>query len=158
MVKEKSGQTKWQGGEQVFSFGVHTSNGGGKEPMQSQKRKAAGCMNCGEVRDIAAHGLCFTGYRRHARTDAKAADPHNPNREQRTYSKKMLKSTLPFCREWLNWVSDLPTSRRCRRNTAVHRTDLALIGDRGPEGGDGKGDDAHIPDGNHYPPGVHRAN
>ena len=38
-------------------------------------------MNCGEVREIAAHGLCFACYRRQERADDRrfgAVDRHNP--------------------------------------------------------------------------------
>jgi hypothetical protein len=36
--------------------------------MQS-RRKVEGCLNCGEVREIAAHGLCFKCYRREDRAN-----------------------------------------------------------------------------------------
>jgi hypothetical protein len=42
-------------------------------------RKTGACMNCGEIRDMAAHGLCFTCYRRDERADDnKFRDRHNP--------------------------------------------------------------------------------
>jgi hypothetical protein len=55
-------------------------------------RREDGCINCGEVREIAAHGLCFTCYRRQERADDRgfpAVDLHNPgiHREQ----KKLLR-------------------------------------------------------------------
>jgi hypothetical protein len=51
-------------------------------------RREDGCINCGEVREIAAHGLCFTCYRRQERADDRgfaAVDLHNPgiHREQK---------------------------------------------------------------------------
>lgn len=44
-------------------------------------RKTDGCLNCGEVREIAAHGLCFKCYRREDRANDRqfaAVDRHNP--------------------------------------------------------------------------------
>src|SRR5438477_145298 len=41
-------------------------------------RKTAQCMNCGEVREIAAHGLCFTCYRRSERRVDRSVDRHSP--------------------------------------------------------------------------------
>jgi hypothetical protein len=44
-------------------------------------RKVEGCLNCGEVREIAARGLCFRCYRKKEREDDKqfaAVDRHNP--------------------------------------------------------------------------------
>ena len=44
-------------------------------------RKIEGCLNCGEVREIAAHGFCFKCYRKKEREDDQrfaAADRHNP--------------------------------------------------------------------------------
>lgn len=44
-------------------------------------RKTDGCVNCGEVREIAAHGLCFACYRQKERaTDQQlsSVDRHNP--------------------------------------------------------------------------------
>jgi hypothetical protein len=44
-------------------------------------RRTDGCMNCGEVREIAAHGLCFACYRRQERAEERrfaAVDRHNP--------------------------------------------------------------------------------
>ncbi len=48
--------------------------------MKDNQRKTAPCMNCGEEREIAAHGLCFTCYRREERAGDNpwaAADKHN---------------------------------------------------------------------------------
>lgn len=43
-------------------------------------RRIEECFNCGETREIAAHGLCFTCYRQHERAARKPADVdlHNP--------------------------------------------------------------------------------
>ena len=44
-------------------------------------RKIDGCLNCGETREIAAHGLCFTCYRREDRANDRqfaGVDRHNP--------------------------------------------------------------------------------
>jgi hypothetical protein len=43
-------------------------------------RREDGCVNCGEVRAIAAHGLCFTCYRQTERAADRqvAVDRHNP--------------------------------------------------------------------------------
>jgi hypothetical protein len=42
-------------------------------------RKVDACMNCGEERGIAAHGLCFQCYRRQERAaDRTYVDRHNP--------------------------------------------------------------------------------
>jgi len=35
-------------------------------------------MNCGEVREIAAHGLCFACYRREQREGSRSVDLHSP--------------------------------------------------------------------------------
>ncbi len=44
-------------------------------------RKTEGCVNCGEVREIAAHGLCFACSRRKERDSERqlpSVDRHNP--------------------------------------------------------------------------------
>lgn len=44
-------------------------------------RREDGCLNCGEVREIAAYGLCFRCYRRKDRAKDRqfaAVDHHNP--------------------------------------------------------------------------------
>jgi hypothetical protein len=43
-------------------------------------RRVDSCTNCGETREIAAHGLCFTCYRRDDRAKDRqfAVDRHNP--------------------------------------------------------------------------------
>lgn len=44
-------------------------------------RKTDGCLNCGEVREIAAHGLCFRCYRKDERAEERKfapVDRHNP--------------------------------------------------------------------------------
>jgi len=43
-------------------------------------RKTDGCVNCGEEREIAAHGLCFACYRRRERASERlpGVDRHNP--------------------------------------------------------------------------------
>ncbi len=47
----------------------------------SMPRKTDGCVNCGEVREMAAHGLCFRCYRREGRAgEGRVAgiDRYNP--------------------------------------------------------------------------------
>ncbi len=44
-------------------------------------RRVEGCLNCTEIRETAAHGLCFRCYRRKEREDDRrfaVADRHNP--------------------------------------------------------------------------------
>ena len=44
-------------------------------------RRESSCINCGEIREIAAHGLCFTCYRREDRAKDRQSvvvDLHNP--------------------------------------------------------------------------------
>jgi len=44
-------------------------------------RRIDACLNCGETREMAAHGLCFKCYRREDRADDRQfalVDPHNP--------------------------------------------------------------------------------
>jgi hypothetical protein len=44
-------------------------------------RKVSGCLNCTEVREIAAHGLCFRCYRKKEREEDRRfneVDRHNP--------------------------------------------------------------------------------
>jgi hypothetical protein len=44
-------------------------------------RKSAVCLNCGEPREIAAHGLCFACYRRQERSEDRkfaTVDRHSP--------------------------------------------------------------------------------
>jgi hypothetical protein len=44
-------------------------------------RRTDGCLNCGEVREMASHGLCFKCYRREKRagdSESPTVDRHNP--------------------------------------------------------------------------------
>ena len=44
-------------------------------------RKSESCVNCGEIREVAAHGLCFKCYRKDERADDRTfatVDRHNP--------------------------------------------------------------------------------
>jgi hypothetical protein len=71
-------------------------------------RKLEGCLNCGEVREMAAHGLCFACYRREERAgDRRAAgvDRHNPG--VRREHKKILRGFTGV----LAGLSDLGVSR-----------------------------------------------
>jgi hypothetical protein len=55
-------------------------------------RRTEGCLNCGETREIAAHGLCFRCYRRNERADDRQfamVDRHNPG--LRKEHKKMFR-------------------------------------------------------------------
>jgi hypothetical protein len=48
-------------------------------PLANAERKIDQCMNCGQSREIAAFGLCFTCYRRQERAkDRPFVDKHNP--------------------------------------------------------------------------------
>jgi hypothetical protein len=64
--------------------GIHREFGRrvhGASRVTKTMRRTDGCMNCGEVREIAAHGLCFACYRRQERAvDRQFAnvDRHNP--------------------------------------------------------------------------------
>jgi hypothetical protein len=58
-------------------------------------RKTDSCLNCGEIREMAAHGLCFKCYRREDRADDRrfaAVDRHNPG--LRKEHKKMLRGFM----------------------------------------------------------------
>ncbi len=57
--------------------------------MQKQIRKNDRCMNCGEIREIAAHGLCFACYRRNVR-ERERPDAHTP--QERAHHKRLLKA------------------------------------------------------------------
>ena len=55
-------------------------------------RRTDGCLNCGETREIAAHGLCFACYRRNKRAADNQfirGDRHNPG--VRREHKKLLR-------------------------------------------------------------------
>lgn len=55
-------------------------------------RRQDGCLNCGEVREIAAHGLCFKCYRSQDRANDRqfaGVDRHNPG--LRKEHKKMFR-------------------------------------------------------------------
>jgi hypothetical protein len=71
-------------------------------------RKVEGCLNCGEVREIAAHGLCFKCYRREDRAkdrDLSGTDRHNPG--LRKEHKKMFRGFASV----MAGLSDLCVSR-----------------------------------------------
>ena len=71
-------------------------------------RKVEGCLNCGEVREIAAHGLCFKCYRREDRANERkfaATDRHNPGVLKE--HKKMLRGFASV----MGGLSDLGVSR-----------------------------------------------
>jgi hypothetical protein len=71
-------------------------------------RKVEGCLNCGEVREIAAHGLCFKCYRREDRANERkfaATDRHNPGVLKE--HKKMLRGFASV----MSGLSDLGVSR-----------------------------------------------
>jgi hypothetical protein len=49
--------------------------------MEAVMRKTESCVNCGEEREIAAHGLCFACYRQKERASERkmpGVDRHNP--------------------------------------------------------------------------------
>jgi hypothetical protein len=53
-------------------------------------RKTEGCLNCGEVREMAAHGFCFRCYRQNERAQERPiVDRHNP--AMRKEHKKILR-------------------------------------------------------------------
>jgi hypothetical protein len=71
-------------------------------------RRTEGCVRCGECREIAARGLCFTCYRRDARAREgipEFVDRHNPGirREQ----KKLIRGFAAI----MGGLSDLGVSR-----------------------------------------------
>src|ERR1700745_3027975 len=75
--------------------------------MQST-RKVESCLNCGEVREIAAHGLCFKCYRREDRAkdrELTGTDRHNPG--LRKEHKKMFRGFTSV----MGGLSDLGVSR-----------------------------------------------
>jgi hypothetical protein len=56
-------------------------------------RKIDSCLNCGEEREMAAHGLCFACYRRHERAQDRARiDRHTP--AMRREHKKILRGFM----------------------------------------------------------------
>ena len=59
--------------------------------MPAQFRKNDRCMNCGEMREIAAHGLCFACYRRNVR-EKERRDAHTPSAQERAHHKRLLKA------------------------------------------------------------------
>lgn len=59
--------------------------------MPAQFRKNDRCMNCGEMREIAAHGLCFACYRRNVR-EKERRDAHTPSAQERAHHKGLLKA------------------------------------------------------------------
>jgi hypothetical protein len=59
---------------------IPSSESTGEEELESVRR-IDGCINCGEEREIAAHGLCFKCYRKKERDDDRkfaGVDRHNP--------------------------------------------------------------------------------
>ena len=71
-------------------------------------RKTDGCLNCGETREIAAHGLCYMCYRRQDRSHdrlASVADRHNPG--IRREHKKILRGFTSV----MGGLGDLGVSR-----------------------------------------------
>jgi hypothetical protein len=52
-------------------------------------RKVEACMNCGETRNIAAHGLCFTCYRRGTR--------QTKHRESKSVSTENFRLVAGYC-------------------------------------------------------------
>jgi hypothetical protein len=59
--------------------------------MPAQFRNNDRCMNCGEMREIAAHGLCFACYRRNVR-EKERRDSHTPSAQERAHHKRLLKA------------------------------------------------------------------
>jgi hypothetical protein len=61
--------------------------------MKKMWRRIDRCLNCGEVRELAAHGLCFACYRRDARAQVRPelnVDRHSPG--IRKEQKKLIKA------------------------------------------------------------------
>jgi hypothetical protein len=72
-------------------------------------RKTYGCVNCGEVREIAAHGLCFACYRQKERAkerDLPSVDRHSPG--VRREHKKLFRGFTNV----MVGLSDLGVSKR----------------------------------------------
>ena len=56
------------------------------------KRRTDGCLNCGEIREMAAHGLCFRCYRQEERADdERFADVDRNNPGVRREHKKLFR-------------------------------------------------------------------
>ena len=71
-------------------------------------RRIDACLNCGETREMAAHGLCFKCYRREDRADDRQfalVDPHNPG------LRKEHKKTLRGFTNVMAGLSDLGVQR-----------------------------------------------
>lgn len=78
------------------------------QSMEMTMRRIDGCMNCGETREIAAHGLCFKCYRQQERaTDQRlpGVDRHNPG--IRREHKKLFRGFTSV----MGGLSDLGVSR-----------------------------------------------
>src|SRR5450759_1400477 len=71
-------------------------------------RRTDACRNCGEIRELAAHGLCFACYRadeRKAEAAARPIDRHSP--AIRKEHKKMFKAVAAL----MGGLSDLGVGR-----------------------------------------------
>jgi hypothetical protein len=71
-------------------------------------RRSDGCINCGEVREIAAHRLCYTCYRQAERARGRqrtSVDWHNPG--VRREHKKLIRAFAAV----IAGLSDLGVSR-----------------------------------------------
>ena len=89
-------------------------------------RRSEGCLNCGEVREIAAHGLCFACYRRKERAEDRqfaGVDRHSP--AIRREHKKMFRGFTNL----MAGLSDLGVSREdvfaIRRTIDAYLTPIA---------------------------------
>ena len=97
-------------------------------------RKTDGCVNCGEVREIAAHGLCFACYRQKERATDRllpGVDRHNPG--IRREHKKLFRGFTSV----MVGLSDLGVSRNdvlaIRKSIEPYLVPIAKFLSLGPE-------------------------
>jgi hypothetical protein len=103
-------------------------------------RKVEGCLNCGEVREIAAHGLCFKCYRKKEREDDRKF--HNVNRHNPGIRREHRNLFRGFNKVMLG-LSDLQVSRTdidaVRRVIEPYLSPIASLLGPQPQRDDGEG-------------------
>src|SRR5688572_20429506 len=73
----------------------------------SSRRPVGTCLNCGEPREMAAHGLCFTCYRAASREQASHDDRHAVADRHQAMLKKEAKRLLRGFNHVMNGLADL---------------------------------------------------
>ena len=63
-VRFRRSDVEVRGSKTISSQRLATTRGESGNGIMQGAQKNRGCLNCGEVREIAAHGLCFKCYRR----------------------------------------------------------------------------------------------